>query len=112
MEKNPTTMKIILSRDNSIILLDYLNELIEHAEDYFSLITKNKLVYKIHRFNLKQVHQNLLKIIFTSALKGKTKYTLKINEAERLTLFQTVCYYPMPNGLEFIDFEIKKGLLL
>jgi hypothetical protein len=53
-----------------------------------------------------------MKVMFTASLQGKKKHNIKITEAERLTIFELINRFPLPNGIEFIQYEITKNLLL
>ena len=93
-------------------LIRYLAELLTNYDQYIKATTQeNKNGKEICKYHLQTISEKVSKLIFNNTTYKDIKCTLKLNHAERLTLNTITSYYPLPLDINFIEYEIKNGLL-
>lgn len=104
-----TKIKVKVSHLNTFI--KYLAHIIDNHDDYLKTFIGNSTVRRIYRYHLNTLAEKVAKLIFNYTAHVDLKCTLKITEAERLVLFQVTAYYSLPMDINFIEYEIKNGLI-
>lgn len=92
-------------------LYDYLREIIEHHEEYLISFVFNKSVRRLYRHTLSTLCEKVAKFMFNHINEQNKLFTLKFTDAERMVFFEVTKYYPLPMDINFIEYEIKNGLL-
>lgn len=111
MKLNPTPLKIKCKVSHLNTLIRYLGHLITNHDVYLEPFVYNSTVRRIYRYHLNTLSEKVAKLIFNYTAHVDLKCTLSITEAERLVLFEVTANYPLPLDINFIEFEIKNGLL-
>lgn len=111
MKLTEPDLKIKLSLDQLNSLSNYLKEVITNFDKYSEPFNSHKLLRKLIEHNLKTCLEKVAKLFFNNAFRGKKGVTLKINHSERMSLYHTTAYYALPLDINFVEFEIKNGLL-
>lgn len=103
-------LKLTLTRSTALEFLKYLDEINKHFNNYFDPIDKDGLYKNIVLSNLLQLQKNLINVIFRNGMNNKSNFKLAVSNAERLSLFKIITYYPLHYSLAGIEFEIINGL--
>lgn len=111
MKLNEKPIKIKCRVSNLNTLMRYLRHLITNHDVYLEPFVFNSTVRRIYRFHLNTLAEKVAKLIFNYTAETDLKCVLQITEAERLVLFEVTANYPLPMDINFIEYEIKNGLL-
>lgn len=114
MKLTEQNTKIKVKAQHIVTLMNYLQHIDEFKNDYLKPLF-NKITLEIYIHNLNLLREKLAKVLFNHCISGKISkeknHTLTITEGERLTLYHVTSHYPLPMDINFIEFEIKNGLL-
>lgn len=105
-------IKIKCTNSHLKTLLEYLSELIDHWENYSLNLFYKPVIKVVYKHHLNSIREKAIKLIFSNVGTEKTNFTLKLNHAERITLFDISAHYPLPLEINFLEYEIKNKLLM
>lgn len=103
--------KIKCNYVNAKTFYEYLIEVINNNEMYFKPLHIGKMHTEVYKYNLCTLCEKVSKLMFKYVWSHSQKFTLSINHAERITLLFIVNHYPLPLDINFIEYQIKNGLL-
>lgn len=92
-------------------LYDYLIEIINNSQAYFKPCNISAHLVNIYKHNLSTLCEKAAKLMFKYVNERNKNFSVKLNEAERMSLFFVASFYPLPMDINFIEYEINKGLL-
>lgn len=111
MKISQPDIKVKCNLSNLQTLAGYLTELIKNHDEYLKGFVYNSTIRRLYRHQLSTLFEKVAKLIFHNINLPAKKLSLKINESERMVLVSVSAYYPLPLDINFIEYEIKNGLL-
>lgn len=111
MKLTQPDLKIKCKYAHSKTLYEYLIEIINNSEAYLKTFISNHHVRRIYSHHLATICEKVAKQMFNHVHNQNKNFTLKLNEAERMSLYIITSNYPLPMDINFIEYEIKNGLL-
>lgn len=105
-------IKIKCTNGHLKTLLEYLSEITDHWQDYSLSLFYKPVIKSVYKHHLNSIREKVIKIIFSNVGTDKINFTLKLNHAERITLFDISAHYPLPLEINFLEYEIKNKLLM
>lgn len=104
-------IKCNLTQLNSFV--EYLKEILTNYDQYLNCNFNNKFQYEVMRHEITTLSEKTMKLFISKAFRGHKdkKFTLSITHTQRISLFNITALYPLPLDINFIEYEIKNGLL-
>ena len=114
MKLTEPNTKVKVKTAHLVTLMNYLQHLNEYKDEYLKPLG-SKITLQIYLHNLNTLREKIAKILFNHCITVKVdndkKHNLIFTEGERITFFYVTTYYPLPMDINFIEYEIKNGLL-
>lgn len=111
MKLTQPDLKIKCKYAHTKTLYEYLMEIINNSEAYLKTFVSNSNVRTVYKHHIATICEKVAKLMFNNLHNQQKNFTLKLNEAERMSLYILTSNYPLPMDINFIEYEIKKGLL-
>lgn len=111
MKLTEPDLKIKVRVSNLSSFCYYLSEILKHYEKYVNNELFSNSINGIIKHSLQTLLEKSGKLALRHLSLRDVKCTLSINYAERLALYELTARYPLPLEINFIEYEIKNGLL-
>lgn len=106
---NYLKLKLSLQQLNSFS--DYIREILLNYKSYSASFILDKITINIFEESLKTLLAKTVILSVNGYFTNKKKISVKVEYTERMALVYVTGIYPLPLDVNFIEYEIKNGLL-
>lgn len=103
-------IKIKLNKDSLKNFLNYLNLMLNKDDNFINSINVDYVYKALIKTNLETSAKKTIDLLYKANFIDKN-YNLKLTHSERLSIFITSFYYPLPPNLIDIEYNISNKLI-
>lgn len=111
MKLTQPDLKVRCTYSHIKCLYEYLMELYNHFDEYVQPLNYDLPARAIYKHYLATICEKIAKLMFKHVHKPRTKFKVTINQGERMVLLVFFSWYDIPTYIQFIQYELKNGLL-